>query len=98
VTTISICLTCGSDISSRKCAAQLRAEILQVIGCSQSVVLDFDGVRTISDSFADELFGILALELGAERFRANVSLANLSDLSRDTIVAAIENRLSNCAA
>ncbi len=90
---------CGTDISNRQCAAVLRAEILRVVTDSGTQIqIDLIGVRTISDSFADELFGILARDLGSVAFREKIHLVNVSDVSRETIIEAIRHRLAGCPA
>lgn len=84
----------GTDLSNRQGAASLRARIISATAESaEAVALDFTGVRTISDSFADELFGVLAIELGPEWIRSHLSITNLSPDIRQTILEAVQFRI-----
>jgi hypothetical protein len=89
----------GSDISSRARAAQLRQMIVSSIENDhfESVDLDFSGVRTISESFADELFAVLVDEKGEDWFRLHVKVTNLDPLPRNTVLQAIAERLHETA-
>jgi hypothetical protein len=90
--TLIIVEICGKDVSSRNRAAGLRLQIV-ADAAAQKVRLDFAGVRTVSESFADELFGVLIEDYGEQWFREHVEVANLSDLSRETVLDAIAHRL-----
>lgn len=50
----------GTVFSTRARAEEIRANVESLVRGRPAVVLDFDGVRSISFSFADELFGVLA--------------------------------------
>ncbi|HEY1602107.1 MAG TPA: STAS-like domain-containing protein [Pirellulales bacterium] len=92
MTFISIANEIGIDISSRARGAELRAKVEQQIRAGNKVVLDFVGVRTISDSFADELFGVLLEDYSDIWFRENVEVRNIAQFPRKTILGAIEQR------
>lgn len=83
----------GTDVSSRTRASELRSSIEGIASQGNAVELDFSGVRTISPSFADELFGLLVERHGEEWFRTHVHVANLSSFVRKTILEAVANRL-----
>lgn len=86
----------GTDVSSRWRAAELRAEIARTVDRGTSPCsIDLAGVRTVSDSFADEAFAILVVERGDEWFRKNVRLLNLSTELRTSILGSILNRLES---
>ena len=87
--TIKIVESFGRDISSRKRAAQLR----QTVCTSPAVELDFTDVRTISDSFADELFGVLVQEQGEVWFRKHVTVLNINPHVRQTVLETVADRL-----
>ncbi len=89
---IDIAIEYGTDLSSRVRAAHLRHEIIR-LHHAERIELNFLGVRTISDSFADELFGILVKEMGEEWFQQHVQVANLAELPRETMSDAIQSRL-----
>jgi hypothetical protein len=64
----------GPVLTSRGRAAVLRAVIEQAVADGEQVVLDFDGVETMSPSFADELIAKLDPEALRE---GHVRLCNL---------------------
>lgn len=93
MTRLSIEELCGTDVSSRSCAAEVRRQVLAAVDQDQSKVeIDCSGVRTISDSFADELFGVLASEKGRDWFRDWIVVSHLGEFPRATVVEAIQNR------
>lgn len=49
----------GQVFSTRVRAEQIREAIMRNARGAPTVLIDFDGVRSISFSFADELFGVL---------------------------------------
>jgi hypothetical protein len=97
-TTIEIVEIYGSDISSRARAALLRKEVINATADGTIVDLHFDGVRTISESFADELFGVLVQEKGADWFRSFVRVRNIEPLPRATVLEAVAERLERTTA
>ena len=85
----------GTDLSSRYRAVQLRESIVDASSRASGICeIDFAGVRTLSDSFADELFGVLVSELGEAWFREHVLVSNLPALIRTTILEVVADRLS----
>lgn len=88
----------GTDISNRYQAAILRQEVGTIIdshGPDAIVEFDFAGVRTVSDSLADELFAVLVEERGEEWFRQHIRVQNLSPVLRQTLLQAVQFRLRN---
>lgn len=84
----------GTDISSRYTGVSVRESILNILSQgADKIVIDCGGVRTLSESFSDEVFGILVLEQGKEWFRKNITLVGLSDLTKKSIIHAIAERL-----
>lgn len=84
----------GKDLASRERARRLRASL--VVG--EPVSLDFAGVRTLTQSFADELIGALVARQGLAWFRENIRLENLSPSHRLTILQAVQARLDRAPA
>ena len=84
-----------TDLASRQAAAELRAQIVQYVlsGNNKKVSLDLSGVLSISESYADELFGILAVRYGLDWFSDNVVLHNSSPFVFRAIASAIRQRL-----
>ena len=90
---ISLASLYGTDLSSHRVATLLRQSILKMLSVSSRFTIDFVGVRTVSDSFADELFGVLVADHGGEWLHDHVSLVGLSPEVRSIILSAIERGL-----
>ncbi|MBI1947640.1 MAG: STAS-like domain-containing protein [Deltaproteobacteria bacterium] len=89
----------GKDLSSRERARLLREEFVREAGVNPArLTFDFAGVRTLSDSFADELLAVLVVERGEAWFREHVHLANLSPELRLVVLNAIQARLRRSSA
>ncbi len=93
MTTILVGSHCGTDLSSRHCAAELRRSVESYVEHGDVVNLDFADVRSISSSFADELFGILVGRHGEQWFREHVRVGGLSTLSRRVVLEAVATRV-----
>ena len=86
----------GTDISNRYQAAILRQEVVTIIdshGSDAIAEFDFTGVRTMSDSLADELFAVVVEERGEDWFRQHIRVRNLSSVLRQTLLQAVQSRL-----
>jgi hypothetical protein len=80
----------GKVLGGRDFAEKLRNQIDSFDGV---VILDFDGVSTVSHSFADELIGKLASKYGAVNFKKKIKIVNLSDINRKVFGFVISERL-----
>jgi STAS-like domain of unknown function (DUF4325) len=79
---------------SRPPATGMRRKILTLLPQMDSpLLLDFDGVKSASSSFLDELLGRLALELGMENLKADIRLVNASDRLRGIANVVVKQRL-----
>jgi hypothetical protein len=93
--TISLREKLGTDLSSRRRAAGFRNEIISLIQIGRTTVtLNLDGVCTVSESFADELFGILVKQNGEDWFREHIVLQATSPDVRYSILSAVERRIA----
>lgn len=59
---------------------------------AEKVTFDFDGVETITNSFADEVFGRIALERGFGGIRSCTSFVNIRPFWAKVVRNAIDNR------
>ena len=93
-TIIPIAEKVGTDISSRDNAASLRADIEHLVEVQRVdvVTLDFVKVRTISESFADELFCVLLDEHSEHWFCEHLQVQNVGPYLRKTILDVIAKR------
>ena len=83
----------GTDLASRRSAAILRADIDRFLQSYKRVVIDLSNVQTISESYADELFGILARDFGLESFSRLISIRGASADVLRRVAGAVKERL-----
>ena len=83
-------------ISSRDSGAELRKEIEFLVASAktQTIIVDFQG-RSVTPSFADECFGILAERWGLETFKKRVTSRNVNPKSRVLLGHVIRNRVNS---
>lgn len=67
---------------SRYYAEIIRETIYQHIQMGKKVVLDFENIDLITQSFADELIGILVRAFGVDFVKANISVINANKTIR----------------
>lgn len=61
-------------------------------GFSEAAIFDFEGVDSITNSFADEVFGKIVACLGIDRMRETTHFANVDHFSSFVIRNAIGRR------
>lgn len=59
------------------------------------IILDFNNVNIVTNSFADEVFGTKIAEIGFEEFKKRTTFVNLTPFLSMCIKKAIMNRLEN---
>ena len=85
----------GTSLSTRasgRCAYDAIREASS--GFSEPVKFDFAGVDTVTNSFADELFGRMAYDFGMDELRSITSFANAKRFIAVVIRNAMEARNS----
>lgn len=91
--TISFSLP-SSDLASRRLATIERKKIESYIANNSAVIkLDLSGVSSISESYSDELFGVLVIRYGAARVLQTVKLQNAQKHVLVSIAQVIKRRL-----
>lgn len=70
----------GQHLGPRSIAATQREKIAAAIRSKSGVTIDFEGVITMSDSFADECFGKLNLDFNLHTIKNSIQLKNASPL------------------
>lgn len=83
----------GSDLASRSSAARERYRLVSAVQQGQQVIVDLSEVLSISESYADELFGILAAQKGLEWITKNVRLVDVTDSVLEVVATVIDRRL-----
>lgn len=83
-----------SGLASRDSAIIKRNEVMHEVEKGYHVIIDFTNVESLSNSYADELFGILFKKFGIEWLRKNLTVKFKNEFLRKTILDAIEYRKS----
>ena len=84
----------GTDLSSRVTGVAVRDAMLADLNVGENrVSVDCVGIRTLSESFADEVFGIVVAERGKAWFEQRVAVTGLSEITRAAFMRAIAERL-----
>ncbi|WP_175864539.1 STAS-like domain-containing protein [Burkholderia cepacia] len=82
-----------TDLASRRLAADLRVDVAKALVDGHFVSIDLRNVESVSESYADELFGILAVGLGLEEFVKRVSILHANSHVLRVIAQALKDRL-----
>ena len=80
----------GTDLSSTKVATELRKSVLEEIDLGFNVEIDFKDVRSISNGWARNAFGLIVRDKGEEFFKNHILISNMSKTIRTTILESIE--------
>lgn len=83
----------GTDLASRNSAATVRYNVVSDVSSGNVVVVDLSAVASVSYSYADELFGVLAAIQGWEWFIKNVRLVGAREHVLRVIAEVINRRL-----
>ena len=65
-----------------------------VMSATERVVFDFDGVDTITNSFADEVFGRMVFEVGMDELRARTTFRGIQPFFARVVRSAMDLRES----
>jgi hypothetical protein len=68
----------GDFLGSRHLGHDIRERLTALLLRGEDVVVDFDGVSMVTQSFADEAFGKLARDVGVEPFCKHVTLQSVT--------------------
>jgi hypothetical protein len=82
----------GQAFSTRARAEQIRVEIEQLATGASGVLIDFEGVRSVSYSFADELVGVFASRYDADHDRLRPVVIGLSAQAQRVLLGSLEQR------
>jgi len=66
-------------IGSRNAGEVIREKMDNIITNKQVVILDFDGILSITQSFADEIVGIYVRAFGVKYIKENIEVINAND-------------------
>jgi anti-sigma regulatory factor (Ser/Thr protein kinase) len=89
----------GKTFGSRIAGRQLRTKCLNVLGADRNkrLVIDWAGVPLISSSFADEVIGMMFVELGPMTFNARVQNIGMEPVVKSLLDRAVLQRMQRAA-
>ena len=87
--------TYGQELATRILGKKVREIILPLINetGAEKLVLDFEGVNIVTNSFADECLAKLIYEMPFETLKSKTTFRNLNDTARKYIAFAFQRRL-----
>lgn len=80
------------DLASRTLAIPQRQKIESLINEGSSVDLDLSGVYSISESYADEILGVLVVKFGSTKVLSHIKVRNASPSILKSIAKVIQRR------
>ena len=87
-----------SILGLRQTGKKYREKIEQAVYSGDTVIIDFEGVESVSSSFADEFIAKLYISFGKDKFIHNIKFENVQDYKiKDIISLAIRDRLKESA-
>ncbi|MBQ9184734.1 MAG: STAS-like domain-containing protein [Bacteroidales bacterium] len=82
----------GDSMGTRLLGAQIRADLRPLLDGREKVVLDFSGIDTVTNSFADECIAKLLLEMPLEELKAKTTFTGLTRVAERSILTALKRR------
>lgn len=84
------------DVLGTRAAGRIAYEkiMTKTDGLKTPALFDFEGVQTITNSFADEVFGRIAMDMGIEQMKRCTTFRNTNQLGARIIRRAIDSRAS----
>lgn len=82
----------GTTLCTRQSGRQAYVDVKAALDKGDTVVFDFAGVDSVTNSFADELFGRLAFEFGMDNLRMVTSFTNINQSSARFIRSVMDRR------
>lgn len=82
----------GTDFGTRDMGQKLRQKLLPLITSGKKVILDFKGVKVVSNSFADECIAKLLLEMPLSDLKRNTTFRGLNPLAERSVLVALQRR------
>lgn len=83
----------GEYLGTRMLGASVREQLLPLIDGEEKVILDFEGVDVVSNSFADECLAKLLLTRSLEDLKQRTTFRGLNDFAKKNIALAFKRRM-----
>ena len=82
----------GEALGTRQLGAQARERLLPLIESNDKVVLDFEGVSVVSNSFADECIAKLLLVMSLSELKSRTTFRGLNPIASESVLTALRRR------
>lgn len=82
----------GDSMGTRLLGTQIRADLRPLLDGKEKVVLDFSGIDTVTNSFADECIAKLLLEMSLDELKAKTTFTGLTPMTERSILTALKRR------
>lgn len=82
----------GDSMGTRLLGARIRADLRPLLDGEEKVVLDFTGIDTVTNSFADECIAKLLLEISLEELKTKTTFKGVTPLAERSILSALKRR------
>lgn len=83
----------GTVLSTRSLGKQVYTSLYEdILHCDELLILDFDGIDAVTNSFADEVFGRLAVRIGLSELQRRTTFRNIDRVSAMCVRVAIDAR------
>ena len=83
----------GDSLGTRLLGARIRSDLRPLLDGKEKVVLDFSGIDTVTNSFADECLAKLLLEMSLEELKARTTFAGVDPVAERSILTALKRRI-----
>ncbi len=84
----------NNSLGTRVLGQKLRTKIEQSLSNGDFVIFNFEGVNSVSHSFADECFGKLLISWNLEDLKSKSTFRNTNDLIKKTVAFTLKERAS----
>jgi len=75
----------AKTLSSRQIGRKIRNIVEKFLEDNDTVVIDFNGIELISQSFGDEILGVLIRERGINNVKGRVKIANAAPVIKSVM-------------
>lgn len=82
----------GDSMGTRLLGAQIRANLRPLLDGEDKVVLDFSGIDTVTNSFADECVAKLLLEMPLDQLKSKTTFRGTTPMVERSILSALRRR------
>lgn len=86
--------TINENLGTRQLGKEVRSILLELIQKNDKIVLDFNGVNVVSNSFADECLAKLLFTMSLDELKQRTTFRGLNEFARKNIAIAFRRRLN----